>query len=118
MDVLTDVLDTVRVVAACYGRMEATAPWGIRIRAGEDAKFHVVLEGRARLLLDGADEPIELHAGDIIALPHGHAHSLVDEPNISPEPLEELLVCRARGDGNVFRIGGGGESATIVSRFA
>ena len=115
MDVLTDVLDTVRVVAACYGRMEATAPWGIRIRAGEDAKFHVVLEGRARLLLDGTDEPIELSAGDIIALPHGHAHSLVDDPNIGAQPLEELLVCRARGDGNVFRVGGGRQSATIVS---
>ncbi len=122
MDVLTDVLDTVRVVAACYGRMEATAPWGIRIRAGEDAKFHVVLEGRARLLVDGTEDPIELRAGDIVALPHGHAHSLIDDPNAntsplnsSAQPLEELLVCRARGDGNVFRVGGGGESATIVS---
>ncbi len=62
MDVLTDVLETVRVVAACYGRMEATAPWGIQIRAGEDAKFHVVLEGHARLLVEGSDEPIELSA--------------------------------------------------------
>jgi len=119
MDVLTDVLETVRVVAACYGRMEATAPWGIQIRSGEDAKFHVVLEGRARLLVEGSDEPIELSAGDIVALPHGHAHSLIDDPSVvTPsvaQPLEELLVCRARGDGSVFRVGGGGESATIVS---
>ncbi|MEO6600250.1 MAG: AraC family transcriptional regulator [Polyangiaceae bacterium] len=116
MDVLTDVLETVRVVAACYGRMEATAPWGIQIRAGEDAKFHVVLEGHARLLVEGSDEPIELSAGDIVALPHGHAHSLIDDPGVTAtQPLEELLVCRARGDGSVFRVGGGGESATIVS---
>ena len=115
MDVLTDVLETVRVVAACYGRMEATAPWGIRIRSGEDAKFHVVLEGRAQLLVDGSEEPIQLSAGDIVALPHGHAHSLLDSSTVSAEPLEELLVCRARGDGNVFRVGGGGQSATVVS---
>ena len=115
MDVLTDVLETVRVVAACYGRMEATAPWGIQVRAGEDAKFHVVLEGHARLLVEGSDAPIELSAGDIVALPHGHAHSLMDEPSVVLQPLEELLVCRARGDGNVFRVGGGGVSATIVS---
>lgn len=115
MDVLTDVLETVRVVAACYGRMEATAPWGIRIRSGEDAKFHVVLEGRAQLLVDGSDEIIELSAGDIVALPHGHAHSLSDDPSLSAQPLEELLVCRARGEGGAFRIGGGGEAATVVS---
>ena len=115
MDVLTDVLETVRVVAACYGRMEATAPWGIRIRAGEDAKFHVVLEGQARLLMEGSDEPTLLNAGDIVALPHGHAHSLLDGPDITTQPLEEVLVCRARGEGGVFRVGGGGQSATIVS---
>jgi len=120
MDVLTDVLETVRVVAACYGRLEATAPWGIRVRNGEDAKFHVVLEGRARLLVDGEAEPIELSAGDIVALPHGHAHSLLDDPMLEAQsseaqPLEELLVCRARGDASVFRVGGGGESAVIVS---
>lgn len=116
MDVLTDVLETVRVVAACYGRLEATAPWGIRVRAGEDAKFHVVLEGRARLLVDGSDEPIELSAGDIVALPHGHAHSLIDDPGAGdPQLLEELLVCRAKGDGSVMKVGGGGEQATVVS---
>jgi AraC-like DNA-binding protein len=125
MDVLTDVLETVRVVAACYGRLEATAPWGIRVRSGEDAKFHVVLEGRARLVVDGVDEPIELSAGDIVALPHGHAHSLIDDPSVTPtllvdptvtpQPLEELLVCRARGDNSVMRVGGGGQSSTIVS---
>jgi AraC-like DNA-binding protein len=125
MDVLTDVLETVRVVAACYGRLEATAPWGIRVREGEDAKFHVVLEGHARLVVDGVGEPIELSAGDIVALPHGHAHSLLDDPSIAsaqdvdpsvtPQPLEELLVCRPRGDNSVLRVGGGGQASTIVS---
>jgi len=115
MDVLTDVLETVRVVAACYGRLEATAPWGIRVKPGEDAKFHVVLEGHARLIVDGVEEPIDLGAGDIVALPHGHAHSLIDDPSIPAQPLEELLVCRPRGDSGVLRVGGGGSSSTIVS---
>ncbi len=115
MDVLTDVLETVRVVAACYGRLEATAPWGIRVKPGEDAKFHVVLDGHARLIVDGVGEPIDLGAGDIVALPHGHAHSLIDDPSIPAQPLEELLVCRPRGDSGVLKVGGGGQSSTIVS---
>ena len=86
-------------------------------RPGEDAgKFHVVLEGHARAsCVDGVDEPIELSAGDIVALPHGHAHSLIDDPSITaligrrserrpPQPLEELLACRPRGDNSVLRV--------------
>src|SRR3954469_20012464 len=92
MDVLTDVLETVRVVAACYGRLEATAPWGIRVRPGEDAKFHVVLEGHARLVVDGGVGPSGHSAGDIVALPNGHAHSLVHDPNVSPSLVVDPSV--------------------------
>ena len=61
-DVLTDVLETVRVGAACYGRVEAAAPWGIGVEADEeDAKFHVVLAGECWLDVDG-QEPIHLTA--------------------------------------------------------
>jgi AraC-like DNA-binding protein len=50
-----------------------------------------------------------------VALPHGHAHSLIDDPSITAQPLEELLVCRPRGDSSVLRVGGGGQLSTIVS---
>jgi len=55
-DVLTDVLETVRVGAACYGRVEAAAPWGIGVEADEeDARFHVVLSGDCWLEVEGQD---------------------------------------------------------------
>ena len=37
MDVLTDVLQTVRVSSVCYGRVELGAPWGIQVSASESA---------------------------------------------------------------------------------
>ncbi len=45
MDVLTDVLETVRVVAACYGRLEASAPGGSAFALARTQKSHVVLLG-------------------------------------------------------------------------
>jgi hypothetical protein len=90
-DVLTDVLETVRVGAACYGRVEASAPWGIGVEADEgDAKFHVVLSGECWLDVAGQD-PIHLQGGDLVALPHGHAHALRDVPTSPIRPLSELV---------------------------
>ena len=42
MDVLTDVMQTVRVRSHLYGRLELTAPWGIRIDAPDLLSDHSV----------------------------------------------------------------------------
>jgi hypothetical protein len=46
MDELTDVLETLRVRAACYARVVAAGPFGFALAASEDARFYVALEGR------------------------------------------------------------------------
>lgn len=117
VDVLTDVLQTVRVKTACYGRLEAAAPWGIRVPGGEDAKFHVVLEGSCMLEVEGA-APLALNSGDLVALPHGHEHVLRDANDSAVINLHSLLGC---GDGaerqqaRQLRVGGEGPVTTLVS---
>ncbi len=114
-DVLTDVLETVRVGAACYGRVEAAAPWGIGVDADEeDAKFHVVLSGECWLDVAGHD-PIHLSGGDLVALPHGHAHALRDVPSSPIRPLSELITdgpCKCQAS---ISMGGEGPAATLVT---
>lgn len=114
-DVLTDVLETVRVGAACYGRVEAAAPWGIGVEADEeDAKFHVVLSGECWLDVAGQD-PVHLRGGDLVALPHGHAHALRDVPSSPIRPLSELVTsgpCKCQAS---ISTGGDGASATLVT---
>jgi AraC-like DNA-binding protein len=115
-DVLTDVLETVRVGAACYGRVEAAAPWGIGVPADEeDAKFHVVLAGECWLDVDGQLEPIHLRGGDLVALPHGHAHTLRDAPGSAIRPLAELTVLGGGKCQPSISTGGSGASATLVT---
>jgi hypothetical protein len=112
MDVLTDVLQTVRARAACSGRLEAHAPWGIALDEGEEARFHVVLEGRL-WLRTGDGEVIQLERGDLVALPHGDAHALVDSPTSPTRPLGEVL-CERRERGPI-RVGGDGARASLWS---
>jgi AraC family transcriptional regulator, alkane utilization regulator len=114
-DVLTDVLETVRVGAACYGRVEAAAPWGIGVEADEeDAKFHVVLRGEC--WLEVADqEPVHLNGGDLVALPHGHAHTLRDALGSPVRPLSELITAPTGKCQAAITTGGDGVTATLVS---
>jgi AraC-like DNA-binding protein len=114
VDVLTDVLQTVRVQGACYGRVQAGAPWAVSVKTGAEAKFHVVLSGRCALLVEG-DEPRWLNEGDIVALPHGHAHALHDEPSSPARPLEELMMCRPDRRGLALEVGGAGARTELVS---
>ena len=113
MDVLTDVLETVRARAAWSGRIEARAPWNLALESGADARFHAVLEGRAFLTRDNA-EPLELFAGDLVALPHGDPHALSDADGSSwngPATSVEGNV----GSCSPIRVGGSGERTMLVS---
>jgi AraC-like DNA-binding protein len=113
VDVLTDVLETIRVSSVCYGRVELGAPWGLQVRAGDAASFHVVLRGNCWLEVEGM-EPVALTSGDLFALPHGHAHVLRDSPNTPPMPLGELIEKTPQALGSTLRVEGAGPSSTLV----
>jgi AraC-like DNA-binding protein len=115
MDVLTDVLETVRVTAACSGRLELGSPWGVRIPASDDAGFHVVSHGHCHLEVEGVGGVRQLAAGDVVALPRGHAHTLRDaegSPVLGPDELFAVSPCAA---GAVLRAGGSGAKTVLLS---
>jgi len=117
MDVLTDVLQTLRVKATCHGRLELSAPWGLSVAQSDDAKFHVVLHGNCWLDVEGSEQSVPLSSGDLVALPHGHPHVLRDDPRTPPQPLLQVLgngLCRSEG---VISAGGGGLKTSMVSGF-
>jgi AraC-like DNA-binding protein len=126
MDVLTDVLQAVRLQSQVYGRLELTAPWGMRFAAGQAPVFHIVWRGSCWLEVEGAgtgashhagggDGAIPLAGGDFVFLPQGHGHVLRDAPATRARPIEELITCTEGGSGSIHRFGGGGAPATLVS---
>ncbi len=114
MDPLTDLLNTVRVGGVCHARLEATAPWGAALRAGNFAGFGLITEGDAWLAEPGAAEGVALAAGDFYLLGPGRAVVLQDAPG------ERVLAtpdaaCLNHGPRLVIGGGsGGGARATIL----
>jgi AraC family transcriptional regulator, alkane utilization regulator len=87
MDVLSDALRVIRLKGALFLNAEFREPWCVKAPRGVElgrnhglpghqvAVCHLVIEGRCWLQLPGA-EPLEMAAGDVVALPQGDPHIL------------------------------------------
>jgi AraC-like DNA-binding protein len=107
MDVLTDVLDTLRFRSTLYCRVELGAPWSLRFTPTPVPSFHVIERGEGWLQIDGEARPLPLRGGDLVVLADGAGHLLADEPDQPPvvtidlgrdAPASPELRCYA-GDG-------------------
>jgi len=112
-DLLSEILQDLRLAHASYGRSEFTAPWAIEIPFKEGIRFHFVAEGRC-CMLSGAQEPVWLDAGDVVLLPHGSAHVIADQPARRPKSLAEIGPQLVGNATYHLRAGGGGTRALIV----
>lgn len=113
MDVLTDVMQTVRVRSNLYGRAEFTAPWGISVpHEPGHAGFFVIRRGSCWLEMDALDSPVALAGGDFIFLPHGGPYTLRDALDSPLTPVDELKGCDERGP--ICTIQGGGAPSSAI----
>jgi AraC family transcriptional regulator, alkane utilization regulator len=124
MDVLSDVLRTIRLEGALFLNGDMRAPWCVKIPRGADiaqllrpgarrlAICHLVLQGRCWAQTEG-NEPIEVVAGEAIVVPQGDPHVLgsglqhaaIDIDHVVTPQLPML---------DLIRYGGDGESTVIV----
>lgn len=116
MDVLSDVLQTVRLRSHVYGRLELTSPWGFRLDFAHDPHpvLYAVSRGQGWLEVEGEPAPIPLSGGDFVLLPRGTAHVFRDRLDTPHKPLQELLTA-VGGWTPIFRGGGGGAPTTMVN---
>lgn len=95
MDVLSDVLETVRVDTGMLFRTELAAPWGIRARSPEQLAFHVITRGHGWLSVAGERDPIAVESGDVVVLAPGRDHILRDSPTTPARDIEEMVASGA-----------------------
>jgi AraC-like DNA-binding protein len=100
-DVVGDLLDAVRVRTTIYCRSEMRAPWGFGVEAHGNPSFHVVTEGDCWLEIGDGGRQLELHAGDLVLLPHGPTHWVRDEPGSPTEWLDDILASPNYADGRL-----------------
>lgn len=82
MDVLSDILDTLRFRTCFYFTTDFRPPWGVAVpEFGNVARFHLVMSGTCWVRIGHDGTPFPLHEGDLILIPHGAAHILSDVPN-------------------------------------
>lgn len=108
-DVLTTVMDTLRLRSRVFCRSELRAPWGMALKRSDDAHFHVIERGSAWLRVEG-HEPVALAGGDLVVVPHGDGHTLTDSLATRARPLAEM-VGRPASQGGCVVMRGGGDGA-------
>jgi len=116
-DVLTTVLNTLQFNGQvfCYSRF--TAPWALKLPAGDFAHFHVCESGHGWIKVEGSELPIPLRSGDLVIVPHGTAHVFSDDPKSKAIAFDTLLRRRPAKDHIVRHGGGGPETIAVCGSF-
>ncbi|MEV0763987.1 AraC family transcriptional regulator [Nocardia sp. NPDC050435] len=78
MDILSETIAAIRTGHPASGMFVRHAPWGRRYPVVPGAGFHVVLQGSCQLIPPGG-EPLALGVGDVVFMPRGADHDLVDQ---------------------------------------
>lgn len=113
-DVLTDILTSLRLRGGVHFRCEFSAPWGMAMKASAVAEFHLVTRGQCWLRLQQRKEAIPLLAGDVVVLPHGDPHALVDSPDGRAAPAEKIVGRQSLDHYGPVVFGGDGIPAEIL----
>lgn len=90
VDVLADVLDTLRFRGSIFFRSRLAAPWGMSLSKLKNPRFHIALSGDCFIGVDDTNTKIiDLHNMDIVMLPHGEMHWIADQPGRKLIPSEQ-----------------------------
>jgi len=114
-DVLSEVLTLIRLRGELVYTAHLGAPWGIRFAAGP-AHFHFVELGMA-WVLPAEGGAVCVKEGDLVLLPHGRGHTIVDAPDSPAEAIDALAPHRFNRDDLTLRVGGGGVASRLVGGF-
>lgn len=98
INVLTDVLDTLRFRGSIFFRSKLAAPWGMSLTKMQNPRFHIALSGDCFI---GVDQPhghshdsahseiLNIKHMDIVMLPYGEMHWIADQPGRKLTPSQQ-----------------------------
>ena len=90
MDVISTILEKLKLSSAIYFKSDFAAPWGMDILSGAFAQFHMLAEGQCTLAT--SKQKIKLKAGDIIIFPQGTAHWIADKIKSKRRDGQEVVA--------------------------
>lgn len=113
MDPLDDAFAAMRVRESLYARLDASAPWAVRFREGNAARFGLVISGACWLTTEAPAKSIPLAPGDCYVILDGSTYTLGDDPRSTAQNCFDVVPKLV--DGAVSIGGGGGTAATVVT---
>ena len=128
MDVLSNVLSTVRLTGAVFFDVDASPPWygaspsveRIAPRGMPDAErviaFHAILSGSCWAFLEnGSEAPFRVDSGDVLVVPGGAPHVMASSPELRGNP--DLTLYYRPVDAHLpfsMTVNGGGEDGHVI----
>jgi AraC-like DNA-binding protein len=134
VDVLSDVLRTVRLTGAVFFPMDVSSPWLDEVPEATEfasivlpgaqhvVSYHIVRRGGCWAALRG-EAPVRLEAGDVFVIPHGDPYTMASAPaehsTTSREAVLDFfrLMASAAAPLAVTEGGGGAERAQVICGF-
>ena len=111
MDVLSDILDSVRLKGSLYFSTEFRPPWGLRVpKFLNVARFHLVMQGTCWVEVEGKNEAILLERGDLVVIPYGAQHRLTDTPETKCLSVDKVVELAGFTGTGALVFGGSNES--------
>jgi AraC-like DNA-binding protein len=87
IDVLSDVLETLRFRGSIFFRSKLASPWGMSLQKLSNPRFHIVLSGDCYVGVRDSDvESISINEMDIVMVPNGEMHWIADQPGRTLTP--------------------------------
>jgi AraC-like DNA-binding protein len=80
VDLITYTIDRIGLKGQIMCRARGYAPWGLEVAADFHVPFYLVEAGGGWLIIENMS-PIRLNQGDLVFLPNGSHHRLVDDPS-------------------------------------
>ena len=128
MDAFSDVLRVIRLAGGVFLEAEFTAPWCIsgQLTSNDCKPFlvtprhviasHFVAAGNMQLRVDGGDA-IDVRAGELVLLPHNHAHTFGSDLNITVMPARQVIQPPQGSGISRINYGGGGVGTQLLCGF-
>ncbi len=115
MDALSEVLGHVRLKDTSWACILAGSPWGLELEEMKGCvRFHYVTRGSCWLSVEDVAHPrVALSGGDLAVLPHGHAHTVREQPRSRVASLHQAMdraALRSSADHRVKMGGAGAET--------
>jgi AraC-like DNA-binding protein len=113
-DPVSELLGTVRVRSSIFCRSELLAPWGWVVGSQDNPTYHVVVEGRCWLQVEGVEGQMAVAAGECAVLTTGARHWLRDRPETAAIDIENVLRQSPIDRYAHMSYGGGGTRTTLL----